>query len=114
MESPTGELDNRLLKHFEMAKLYENSEFDQRYINRDLLASNPFITELKDRELRYEIGEEIGRGGMKRIEKAVDKFTNRTVAMATIKSIDSEEDIENFLREARLTASLQHQNIIPL
>ena len=114
MESPTGELDNRLLKHFEMAKLYENSEFDQRYINRDLLATNPFISELKDRELRYEIGEEIGRGGMKRIEKAVDKFTNRTVAMATIKSIDSEEDIENFLREARLTASLQHQNIIPV
>ena len=114
MDKPLDELDSRLLKHYERAKLYENSEFDQRYINRDLLQKSPFLNELRNSEERYEIGEEIGRGGMKRIEKAIDRFTNRTVAMASIKSIENNEDIENFLREARLTASLQHQNIIPV
>ena len=114
MDKPFGEMDSRLLKHFERAKLYENSEFDQRYINRDLLQTNSYITELRNIEDRYEIVEEIGRGGMKRIERAVDKFTDRTVALASIKSIENSEDIENFLREARLTASLQHQNIIPV
>ncbi|MCM8526230.1 MAG: serine/threonine protein kinase [Lentisphaeraceae bacterium] len=114
MDKPLEELDSRLLKHFERAKLYENSEFDQRYINRDLLQENPFLNELNDIKERYEIGEEIGRGGMKRIEKALDHFTNRTVAFASIKSIENSEDIENFLREARLTASLQHQNIVPV
>ena len=114
MESPFEELDSRLLKHFERAKLYENSEFDQRYVNRDLLNENFYVNELRNNESRYEIGDEIGRGGMKRIEKALDQFTSRTVAMASIKSIESSEDIENFLREARLTASLQHQNIIPV
>ena len=114
MEHPFGEMDSRLLKHFERAKLYENSEFDQRYINRDLLQTNPYVNELRNIEDRYQVLEEIGRGGMKRIERAVDKFTDRTVALASIKSIENSEDIENFLREARLTASLQHQNIIPV
>lgn len=114
MDGQFEELDSRLLKHFERAKLYENSEFDQRYVNRDLLNENPFIGELRNSDGRYETLEEIGRGGMKRIEKAMDKFTNRTVALASIKSIDNSEDIESFLREARLTASLQHQNIIPV
>lgn len=114
MDNSFGEMDSRLLKHFERAKLYENSEFDQRYINRDLLQTSPYISELRKIEDRYGIIEEIGRGGMKRIERAVDNFTDRIVALASIKSIENSEDIENFLREARLTASLQHQNIIPV
>ena len=106
--------DERLLKHFDMAKLYENSAFEARFVNREVLQNNQQIDELREIENRYEAIEEIGSGGMKRIQRAIDKFTGREVALATIKNIDSQQDVESFLREARLTASLQHQNIIPV
>ena len=69
---------------------------------------------LSEVEKRYKSLEEIGRGGMKRIVRAVDSFTNREVALATQKTIDSESDIKNFLQVACLTASMQHQNIMPV
>jgi serine/threonine protein kinase len=76
--------------------------------NRSLMDGNP--------EDRYSISHKLNEGGMKAIWEVDDHRTARKVAMALIQSskIASEEDIDSFLYEARLTANLQHPNIIPI
>ena len=62
---------------------------------------------------RYLNGEIVNQGGSKKIICAEDSYTNRSVALATLKEENpSKAAIENFIREARITASLQHPNII--
>ncbi len=51
-------------------------------------------------------------GGEKRIYKVRDKLTDRVVALARPAEGATEEQKERFLREGRLTACLQHPNII--
>ena len=70
--------------------------------------------ELLDSEQRY--GEKVffAQGGMKKIYKVQDYQTDRIVAMACL---DEGKDLiskESFLREARITAQLQHPNIISI
>jgi serine/threonine protein kinase len=69
-----------------------------------------------DPSKRYTPLRKLAEGGMKAIWEVEDRHTARTVAMALIQEsrIASEEDIETFLYEARLTANLQHPNIIPV
>ncbi len=65
---------------------------------------------------RYSVTTKINEGGMKAIWEVDDHRTARKVAMALIQDskIASENDIDSFLYEARLTANLQHPNIIPI
>ncbi len=65
---------------------------------------------------RYSVNTKLNQGGMKAIWKVDDHRTARKVAMALIQDskIASKEDIDSFLYEARLTANLQHPNIIPI
>ncbi len=65
---------------------------------------------------RYSPTKKLNEGGMKAIWEVDDHRTARKVAMALIQEskIASEEDIDSFLYEARLTANLQHPNIIPI
>ncbi len=67
-------------------------------------------------EERYTANKKLNQGGMKAIWEVDDHRTARKVAMALIQDskIASEEDIDSFLYEARLTANLQHPNIIPI
>jgi serine/threonine protein kinase len=67
-------------------------------------------------EKRYSANKKLNEGGMKAIWEVDDHRTARKVAMALIQDskIASEQDIESFLYEARLTANLQHPNIIPI
>ncbi|MDF7809301.1 protein kinase [Pontiellaceae bacterium B12219] len=67
-------------------------------------------------ELRYSANKKLNEGGMKAIWEVDDHRTARKVAMALIQDskIASEDDIDSFLYEARLTANLQHPNIIPI
>lgn len=60
---------------------------------------------------RYIEIKEMASGGMKTISRAFDKKTNRYVAIATLKSTES-SNFAPFISEARLTAGLQHPNII--
>lgn len=55
----------------------------------------------------------LNEGAMKNIYHCTDLFTSREVAYATPKS-DAPEMTESFLREANISASLQHPNIIPV
>ncbi len=72
------------------------------------------FNELTSAYQRYWITKEIAEGGAKKILKVKDATTNRHVAMALLKESGGEDDVEDFLREARLTAYLQHPNIMPV
>ncbi|MCW5981058.1 MAG: serine/threonine protein kinase [Bryobacteraceae bacterium] len=63
---------------------------------------------------RYEIFEEIGRGGMGTVHRARDTVLDRDVAIKVMRTGPRvDEEIRNrFYREARLGARLQHPNIV--
>ena len=65
---------------------------------------------------RYEILEQVGRGGMGAVYKARDTQLDRIVALKTpfIAPDASEEIIDRFLREARAMASMRHPNLCPV
>ncbi len=65
---------------------------------------------------RFEIIEEIGRGGMATVYKAVQINLNRSVALKVIHKnlIHYKEFLERFHREAQLSASLNHHNIVTI
>ncbi len=69
-----------------------------------------------DPEQRYTANKKLNEGGMKAIWEVDDHRTARKVAMALIQDskIASGQDIDAFLYEARLTANLQHPNIVPI
>ena len=74
--------------------------------------ASPLYSEICEIEERYIDRTEIARGGMKTIYKVLDQKTDRYIAMAELHEGSSEESFENFIREARLTANLEHPNII--
>jgi eukaryotic-like serine/threonine-protein kinase len=76
--------------------------------------SQPLYDEIVANEKRYSQGVLIDQGGMKRISKTQDELTGRPVAMATLLTPEDPIKAERFLREARLTAALEHPNIIPV
>ena len=67
----------------------------------------------KDPE-RYGDEEKINSGGLKDIYKVMDRSTRRYVALAKPRNLSNAEQKEHFLREAYLTASLEHPNIMPV
>ena len=92
--------DYRLDKYYDDAE--EDSEIKKEYL--DQLNSSE----------RYSEMTKIASGGMKNIYKAFDKKNQRYVAYATLKEDVSADIKETFIKEARLTAKLNHPNIIPV
>ncbi len=71
------------------------------------------IREIGDK-LGYEIIQRLGRGGFGIVYKAIQKSIKRPVAIKMLKpelSVD-EDFINRFLREARVMAKLDHENIV--
>ena len=93
-----------------LAKKY--SEAQEEYLDQGVLEK--ITGELKETGERYTDSQEIGRGGMKKILKVKDRLTDRWLAMAAPLSKSDTGQQEQFLREARITACLQHPNIIKL
>lgn len=56
----------------------------------------------------------IAAGGMKNIFSVYDKVTERTVAKGVLHSKTDTESLEKFINEVRISASLEHPNIIPI
>lgn len=77
----------------------------------DLLATLP----LKPQD-RYKFIRSIGFGGMKGVLLVHDADTGRDVAMAIMPDFRDRpiSDLNRFVREARITARLEHPNIVPV
>lgn len=65
---------------------------------------------------KYKFRKSIASGGMKMVLEVRDMDTMRDVAMAVLPDADKRPpvDILRFVQEARLTASLEHPNIVPV
>jgi predicted Ser/Thr protein kinase len=65
---------------------------------------------------RYRLEELLGQGGMAEVHRATDTKLARTVAVKVILATHAikGEFLERFLREARMVASLEHPNILPV
>ncbi len=64
----------------------------------------------------YCIVENLGKGGMATVYRAVDTRCNRDVALKIITQSESviDENVKRFKREAHTTSNLHHKNIIPI
>ncbi|MEE9369517.1 MAG: serine/threonine-protein kinase [Pontiella sp.] len=80
----------------------------------ELASLTPILNSLKDDVDRYREIEKIAEGGEKKITLAHDHRLDRRVAMARSVHSKNPQDLEQFLREARLTANLAHPNIMPV
>ncbi|MBL8923218.1 MAG: protein kinase [Myxococcaceae bacterium] len=65
---------------------------------------------------RYQLKQKIGEGGMGTVYTAHDSELDREVAIKMLSPnlVNDAEVVERFEREARLTASLDHPNIVPI
>ncbi len=63
---------------------------------------------------RYEIGAEIGRGGMSRVYLAHDRQFDEEVAIKTMINLaaDSSEDAERLFREVQICRKISHPNVV--
>jgi serine/threonine-protein kinase len=64
---------------------------------------------------RYAIARELGAGGMATVYLAHDQKHDRDVAIKVLKpELAAVLGVERFLAEIRVTANLQHPNLLPL
>jgi hypothetical protein len=74
----------------------------------------PLYHALRRSDVRYSGEESIGIGGMKEVFRVYDERTERQVALARPKESVAPGRYDAFLREAHITARLEHPNIINL
>ena len=64
---------------------------------------------------KYDVTGQVGAGGMKLVQRAHDRNADRDVALAMLrKDAPRSAQERRFLREARITAALEHPNIVPV
>src|ERR1035438_1705775 len=69
---------------------------------------------LRGVKTRYEVKEEIARGGMGVVYKAYDKIMKRAVALKALLDLRDEKALRLFQKECEDLASLIHPNIIEI
>ncbi len=63
---------------------------------------------------RYEVGGEIGRGGMGMVREARDPALQQALAIKLLLDTNDAESRQSFVEEAQITGQLEHPNIIPV
>lgn len=64
---------------------------------------------------KYAVGDELGTGAMKLVRRTLDKNAARDVALAVMLDPAARpKKVSRFVREARITAALEHPNIVPI
>ena len=110
------------MQEFDNETLYETLQtnlddiYDMAVSREDILSedfSHTLFEEIRELKDRYGNREFIAEGGMKKVYKVEDRSTGRYVAMAFLKE-NTHKQQERFLREARLTATLEHPDIMPV
>lgn len=66
------------------------------------------------RDVRYDLGREIARGGVGRVVEGVDRKLQREIALKLLPETADAEAVERFVREARISAKLDHPNVVPV
>ena len=82
--------------------------------NPELLQDHELLSPLKEKKGRYKEIDGFNQGGMKQILSGHDNISGRTIAIAKMLDCNDSDDLELFLREARITACLEHPNIMPV
>ncbi len=96
------------------AHFYHDGDPAQRDDPESDLAEIPLFAALSRIRQPYENLTLLGRGGMKEVYRAYDAYTARDVALAKPKADLPKAHYDAFLREAHITARLQHPGIINL
>lgn len=65
---------------------------------------------------RYKVGEELARGGVGKVLRARDRQLNRSqvIKLLNLGTEARQKVVLNFIREAQITAQLEHPNIVPV
>lgn len=81
-----------------------------------VLNRRSFSEEKKDgkSETDYVVIKKIGEGGMGVVEEARQNSLNRIVAIKILGNYKGSDAASNFTREAKVTGSLEHPNIVPI
>ncbi|WP_168442549.1 serine/threonine protein kinase [Pontiella desulfatans] len=112
MSDDYSELEQELTDRLpDLESLYEDSG-DMEGAEQTYLL--PILNSLREAHGHYTDETFVSAGGEKRIYKVRDLHTDRMVALAKPLEDATEEQKEQFLREGRLTACLQHPNILSI
>ena len=87
---------------YNLEKFYDTEKFEECFDDQ------------LNTDKRYTDFSEIGEGGIKKVYKVFDVYSQRFVAYAQLRKEYKDSLSESFIREARLTAKLSHPNIIPV
>lgn len=82
--------------------------------NPEKLQDHELLSPLKENKKRYSEIDDFNQGGMKQILSGHDSISGRHIAIAKMLDCNDSDDLELFLREARITACLEHPNIMPV
>lgn len=101
----------------DISHLLDDEAFAQVYSEaldfKSSLVEKNLSSDLQNLDERYEVKDLLGEGAVKKVYLAFDKLMDRNVALAKIK--DKNPDlIDDFLREARLSSTLEHPYISPV
>lgn len=112
-DEDTKHLEEEFSKRNEtLASFYNSDTFDLS--EEEQYSLTPILNSLQDSDARYREIEKIAEGGEKKITLVHDYRLDRRIAMARAVRNEVPQDLEQFLREARLTANLAHPNIMPV
>lgn len=102
-----------------MAKDLAKTSVSSRHLERPGFREEQTINPVRTNDVlsgRYRLEEKIGEGGMGTVFIAHDMELHRKVAVKLLAAalVNDPEVLERFDREARLTAGLDHPNIVPI
>ena len=109
-------------------RAHKRAMFRKKTRDVDALISEQFVSTLKhvdystvqnfnktcNLEDLYETGAVFAEGGQGVLRMAVDRELRRTAVVKTLKNADNPANLESFLREAKVTAQLDHPAILPI